>query len=514
MVTKKIMKRIVGLVIGSLFAFNSMFSGVMQVSAEGELNSTDNVSVSSDNSGQESETQDNSKAETVNNANEGSCVTAESSVLKSSDSSNLSGTAESSDAASSSSESSSASSSASTSSDAASSSSSAVMAVESLKAEGSYDGIKMDGSFTDWDSVNKTDVNNGLVNSVAMTFDGDWVYIYIDEVQPNASTWSGPGNSGSFVITTDLGRELKIQTMNGGTVSGAAGVVVARDYQNSDWHSDNPHYRWEIAIPKSDLPAYNRTISFGYYMGDTFVKDVANIDGSSGNSGTGSSGSTSGQTDVGNLSIDGNYGDWERYPHQLIEYDTAGTSHLFVDAEGSIYSSGDNTLGHVETQCEDHVSEMKGYEYTEFYVRVNGSSQTMIRAVLDKGNGNLDWNNGDTQNMPDGTYKFYLFDVGGWGATTNISNISQGDTLYGEMYVTVANGKDQTEYSINSDALAKRFGMSTSDVQTVGTRFHRIGNEWVETAGTSTNPYLGILLCMFPVLAFYIAKKRKEKNIE
>lgn len=36
-----------------------------------------------------------------------------------------------------------------------------VMAVESLKAEGSYDGIKMD-VFTDWDSVNKTDVNNYL----------------------------------------------------------------------------------------------------------------------------------------------------------------------------------------------------------------------------------------------------------------------------------------------------------------------------------------------------------------
>lgn len=31
----------------------------------------------------------------------------------------------------------------------------------------------------------------------------------LDEVQPNASTWSCPGNSGSFVITTDLGRELK-----------------------------------------------------------------------------------------------------------------------------------------------------------------------------------------------------------------------------------------------------------------------------------------------------------------
>ena len=506
------MKLIASLIIASVFSFNSMVSGLLQVSAaETSANSSDKISVSSESSGQEPDTTDDSNKTEVNNANEGSCTLESSSISTSSESSESSDLSSESD--SSSSIATSSSSSASTSSDAASSSSSAVMAVESLKAEGSYDGIKMDGSFTDWNSVNKTDVNNGLVNSVAMTFDGDWVYIYIDEVQPNASTWSGPGNNGSFVITTDLGKELKIQTINDGTVSGASGAITARDYQNSDWHSDNPHYKWEIAIPKSDLPAYKNTISFGYYMGDTFVKDVSNIDGSSGNSGTEDTGSTGGQTsDVGNLSIDGTYGDWERYPHQLIEYDTAGTSHLFVDAEGAIYSSGDKTLGHTETQCEDHVTEMKGYEYTEFYVRVNGSSQTMIRAVLDKGNGNLDWNNDDTKNMPDGTYKFYLFDVGGWGATTDINNISQGDTLYGEMYVTVANGKDQTEYVINSNALAKHFGMSASDVQTVGTRFHRIGNEWVETAGTSTSPYLGILLCLTPVLISYMIKKRKEKN--
>ena len=73
--------------------------------------------------------------------------------------------------------------------------------------QGSFEGIQVDGDFSDWEAVTKEDtssVSNGLVNAAGMVFDGDYVYLYLDEHQPNAASWSGVNSSGNFAITTDL----------------------------------------------------------------------------------------------------------------------------------------------------------------------------------------------------------------------------------------------------------------------------------------------------------------------
>jgi uncharacterized protein (TIGR04145 family) len=394
-------------------------------------------------------------------------------------------------------------------------------AVVSPSGNDAFSGISVDGNFSDWDSVTREDtsqVSNGLVNEAGMVFNGDYVYLYLDEHQPGAASWSGNGNSGNFAITTDLGNVMIVHVNADGSVQvkykneTVDGVQVSRDYKNGDWHSNDPHYRREIAIPKSALPYYNKTISFGYYLGTTFVSGVSNFDGSGGNTGSSDSGSgaSAGNSDI---KFDGDYADWNNYPHQVIEYDTAGTSSGVVDAEGALYSDGDTAYGHVYTSNQKNLK-MGGYEFTEFNVRLNNddSKRKMVRAVPENADGSLDWKAKDKM-LADGTYTYYLFDIGGWGTSKNINDISPHDTVYGKMTITIKNGIDQTEYEMNLATLANRCGLSPNDVGAFSVQFHRLGNQWVSTAGTSTDPWLAVIICIVPT-AFLFERRRKKYPAE
>ena len=394
--------------------------------------------------------------------------------------------------------------------------------------QGSFDGIKVDGDFSDWDSVAKEDTSsasNGLVNAAGMVFDGDYVYLYLDEHQPNAASWSGVNSSGNFAITTDLGNVMIVHVLSNGQVEvkyqnqTVSGVTVSSDYKSGDWHSDDPHYRREIAIPKSALPYYNNSISFGYYLGTTFVSDVSNYDGSGGNTGSSDSGNggTSGTGEKSAISIDGDYADWTNYPNQVIQYDTAGTSSGVVDAEGALYTDGGTAYGHVYTSNPEHLSQMGGYEFTEFTVKVNNdySKTKMVTAYYQNPDGSLNKNGGSMKNLSDGTYTFYLFDISGWGVTTDINHISPNDTCYGKMTVTIKNGIDQMEYGFDLATLARQFGLSENDVGTFGVQFHRLGQEWLNAAGTSTNPWLAITICIIPTaMLFYYRRKKYPWEFE
>ena len=394
--------------------------------------------------------------------------------------------------------------------------------------QGSFEGIQVDGDFSDWNGVTKEDtsnVSNGLVNAAGMVFNGDYVYLYLDEHQPNAASWSGVNSSGNFAITTDLGNVMIVHVLSNGQVEvkyqnqTISGVTVSTDYKSGDWHSDDPHYRREIAIPKSALPYYKSAISFGYYLGSTFVSDVSNYDGSGGNTGSSDSGNgnTSGTGDKSAVSIDGDYADWSNYPNQVIQYDTAGTHSGVVDAEGALYTDGSTAYGHVYTSHPEHLSQMGGYEFTEFTVKVNNdySKTKMVTAYYQNPDGSLNKNGGSMRNLSDGTYTFYLFDISGWGVTTDINNISPHDTCYGKMTVTIKNGIDQMEYGFDLATLAKQFGLSENDVGTFGVQFHRLGQEWLNAAGTSTNPWLAITICIIPTaMLFYYRKKKYPWEFE
>ena len=377
-----------------------------------------------------------------------------------------------------------------------------------------YEGITIDGDFSDWDPVAKTSVNEGkgwsTVDEVAMVWDGDYVYLYFMSNGNGDGTgdWgsvtgAGPYNNGQYVITTDLGYQLLIQLTrnNNGSVSGVDGAAVA--VNNTDWMGA-PHM-WEVAIPSSALPSYKSTISFGIYQSQTLISDVANLQGT--DDGT--------DKEFHGIVYDGSYGDWEYYPHTLIQYATAGTNENVVDAQGALYSANGLLYAHVVTSMPAHLQEAGGEFTSAVTIRLNGDSgkDFYSQFVAVDAQGNINYSP-QLSGLSYGTYEFYMIDATGWKSATNISEITEkGNAVYGRMYVTIGASEDNMEFEFDLKLLAEKFGISADEIRTVSAQWGRIGQQWVTTAGTSTGTWLGLLICFAGVGgAYYVQRKRKKQG--
>lgn len=354
--------------------------------------------------------------------------------------------------------------------------------------EAVYNGIIIDGTFTDWDAVDKTEVNGKAVTETAMIFDGDYVYIYIKEPSDGAATWSGESNNGKFTIYTDLGRNTTFK-LNTDSIEGIKGAKVS--------HSN---CQYEISIPASAIKQYKETISFGYYMQDEMlIKDVANM----------KQDSSGEEKEFTGISYDGVYSDWDYYPHQLVQYSTSGG--VGEDAEAALYQDGTTLYGHVLSTL--HRNEK---EFQPFTIRVNEKDDTAINfrlvAVDQDGNINMD---AQLDHLKEGTYEFYLWDLNSGSTAKNIND--KDAPIYGQMFLTVrmtAEGvslSDEVEYKVDLEKLAEHFQMEVSDMKMIQAQYINIGQEWVSIAGTSTGALMGISLCGFSVLAVWLYRKRKNK---
>ena len=308
--------------------------------------------------------------------------------------------------------------------------------VEKDDTEAVYNGIVIDGEFDDWDAVKKydavcpNDAHNECISKTAMMFDGDYVYMYVKDGTGGDASGAGTHSNGRYSITTDLGYELVFQLDSKGYVNGVDGVDCR--------HVGN---QWEIAVPKSALPAYNKTISFGLYRSEPFISGTANIkdDGSSDDK------------IIYDIRYDGLYGDWEYYPHTTIQYSTAGTHHNMVDSAGALFSNGSTVLGHVYTVMPEHLNEAGG-EFTQAVTfKFNDSYNQVLypRFVTVDEQGNINWNP-KRDGLSDGTYEFYMFDTSAWGTSKNINELNDADICYGKMIVTVGSNRDECEFYFDS----------------------------------------------------------------
>lgn len=404
-------------------------------------------------------------------------------------------------------------------------------AVPQMSVSAGYSGISIDGDFSDWENVQKYPGANG-VNEVAFVFDGDYMYIYIDEPeQAFSATWSGSHSNGKFTIVTDLGYETLFQLTqeNNGSVSGVDGALWA----HSDTTWGLPGYYWEIAIPTGNLQPYNETVSFGHYLGENmYVSDIANLagdveqgGGEGEESGVTETGGESGETSVENpsgsfdgIAYDGSYDDWTYYPHDVLEYATAGTQEEVVDAQAALYSVDGILFGHVVTYMQKHLNEAGG-EYTSgVTIQVNNDWATTFypEMVLVDGAGNINYTP-QLGELPQGSYEFYMIDSQGWKNATNISEWTDPNSsyygtnaVYGKMMINVGPSKDDMEYWIDIPTLMAKFGMDAGDAKVLSAQYSRIGQQWVTTAGTSSGPIVGVVLCMSVVACSMIRKRRME----
>lgn len=376
------------------------------------------------------------------------------------------------------------------------------------KDDGKYHGIVIDGKFDDWNHVTKYDAkcpndsHPNCLSKAAMVFDGDYVYIYVQDGKGSTAANAGSHSNGNFAVTTDLGRSKILHFNTDGTVTSS---------QIKNISSKHVGDQWEVSFPKSQLPNYSKTISFGLYSADSsdpaepFVKNVANLNGSSGNTGS-----------FDGISYDGSYSDWDSYPHTLIQYATSGTQSELVDGEGAIYYHDGKVYGHVYTEMSSHLNEHGGELAYAISIRLNRSEKTIFypRLISVDSSGNINWNPSFTK---DGTYEYYIVDTNGWSSAKTLSDLNSGkygNSVYGKMTMTIKDGKkDECEYYLDAAKLADKFNLGENDIQYVEERFGRIGQQWIGTTGASTNPWLGIAICIgVTAVVLLYSKYKKTKD--
>ncbi len=377
----------------------------------------------------------------------------------------------------------------------------------------SYEGIVIDGTYDDWAAVSTTDAicpSDGheydCLSKAAVVFDGDYVYIYLKDGENGSAAGAGVASNGRYSITTDTGRQLvfQVSASNGGTVNGVAGATAK--YFGSEW---------EIAIPASELPLWNKSISFGLYMDEPFVKDVMNLQDISGDAG-----------EFDSIVYDGLYGDWNAYPHTLIQYATPGTGTDAPDGEGALYSDGSILYGHVVSTMQAHLEEAGGEFASAVSICFNGKKDYngdktwnfYPRLVAVAADGTIDWNP-KTKDLEKGEYEFYLADARGEYNTNTITNVSQlakHEQFFGKMHITVGDVVDEMEFYVDLEQVAKFLSyysgddIEANDFQLIEAQFGRIGTEWLSIAGASSGPFGAVAAGTIgaSVLAFLLKRRR------
>ena len=367
-----------------------------------------------------------------------------------------------------------------------------------------YEGIAIDGKFADWSAVVKYDASekdpSGQLSSAAIVFDGSRVFLYLEEQRGAYAYGAGSHHNGKYTITTDLGNTLVFTINSDDTISGPEA-----------WELKHTGRQIEIAIPKELLPAYRNEISFGLYLGEELTERTSNLDGSRGDEGEAETGGS-----VSGIVYDGLFGDWKYFPTTIIEYATAGTEENVQDAGGTLYLEGSTLYGHVYSTMQRHLDNDKGNEFTTgVTIRFNNDANFEFypRLVAVDENGNINWNP-KLRDLPEGRYEFYIASRDAWGSSPDLSSLNEHDTMYGKMWVAIEDGIDECEFYIDLEKMAERFNCDHEAFKIQSAQFINIGRQWISTAGASTDPLLGIAICIAAALLAAFLRRRNAKREE
>lgn len=390
--------------------------------------------------------------------------------------------------------------------------------VPAEEVEAVYEGIVIDGSYSDWAAVNKVEAacpeeanhTFDCLDYAAAVFDGDYLYLYLQDGQTGSAAGAGLNSNGRYSITSDLGRRIVFQlsTENGGSLKGIDGAQVK--YYGKEW---------EIAIPADKLPIYSESLNFGLYQEEPFVTGVVNLQGNEGGVG-----------EFDGISYDGLFGDWASYPHTLIQYATSGTQNNGPDAEGALHVEDTTLYGHVLSSMDAHLAEQGGEFAKGIAICFNGDREyygdktwnlyPSLIAVED--DGTIIWEP-QTRNLESGGYEFCIIDSRmGFDqeAITNVSQLQEHEQILGKMWVEVSEYNDEIEFYIDLEQVAKFLSyhsdttISPDDFKLIEANFGRIGSDYLSYGGTSSGPFLGVGLCIGVVVVVLLRRKRTYKVVE
>lgn len=376
-----------------------------------------------------------------------------------------------------------------------------------------YNGIKIDGDFADWNTIAKTQFIDEALPESAAVWDGDYVYVYLREqgVWEGTAGTVGPNSNGMYCIETSDGTKTSFIIRKEGShlITDRGEIPLEMSYNNR---------QYEVQIPVSELNGINKTTS---------TLSVAIQDDSYGETGSGMAYIAQGlvnkkppidydDTTAGPLkqiTYDYDFSDWEGYPKTVVEYSSSGKNGS--DSVAALYSDGDYLFGYV-----DYYAAYSDRPFNQIYMTINDDPRMVaftLRTV--DASGNVNW---DSQaiGLGEGDYEFHIFD-NAHVRNTNSDKNDYDKYDFGRAYVHVyETGRAQIEYRIDIAKLVSvvneypySWNIKQSDIKMYHMKYINIGDKWVSSAGASSGPILGIVLCILSVILAQVYTKRHKEGL-
>ncbi|MBR1571321.1 MAG: hypothetical protein IJ655_01125 [Lachnospiraceae bacterium] len=380
-----------------------------------------------------------------------------------------------------------------------------------------YNGIVIDGDFADWNTIAKTQYIDPALPESAAVWDGENVYVYLHEqgVWEGTAGTVGPKSNGMYCIETSDGTKTSF-------VIRKDGAYLITDRGNINLEMSYKDRQYEVQIPVSELNGINKTTS---------TLSVAIQGDSYGEAGSGMAYIAQGlvnlnppfdyeDTTAGQLkkiTYDYDFSDWEGYKKTVIEYSSSGKNGS--DSAAALYSDGDYLFGYV-----DYYAAYYNDQFNQIYMTINDgvnkkwynhddSSRVMFTLRSVDASGNVNWNS-QAVGLEEGDYEYHIFD----NAHAGYNNSDKYD--YGRAFVHVdKTGRAQIEYYIDIAKLVNvvneapySWHIKQSDIKMYHMAYPRIGTEWVSSAGASSGPILGIVLCIMSVVLAQIYNLRRKRE--
>ena len=370
--------------------------------------------------------------------------------------------------------------------------------------------IEIDGNFSDWDAVEKTRMTSVFYRYIAFVQKGNMLYMYAKENSTNSwekyFSYTAPtlisrdGQEHALVIeeTSSSGNksELRVRKQSGYEVlSGSEGK---RD--------KNGTYRYELAIPLDEFGDVTSVRLFTDYSSTQTIQVV-----SSGNEGstTQETGTTENVTPEetpeeivapssnGKITIDGNFSDWENYPHIFL------TNWNMPENERNANNCRSLSIAVDDDNIYFHVKMIGGwndpFNGNEYMLSV-GDYGVSLNMVLP------DHRTLPQYNLSPNQYELKIYYK---NKSAHLDDETLIDGAKGKL-VVYSNGPDEVEVMIPKEIFRIIHGIEVNDVKEITLTNPNLFDHGISSSATSTAPYLGVVICLASVgITLLILNRRR-----
>lgn len=357
-----------------------------------------------------------------------------------------------------------------------------------LGGSGIYSGIDIDGSFGDWSGIGKTSVSHQNFDSVAVIWDGDYIYLFVKEKAGDGNHYSLTWNT-YFQFNSDHGVTASFRAYRDGNEENPAKLTIQGISGASGMGRviDNATY-WELKFPASMLGTQINTVSLNWQYGDPIISGIENL-------------SPSEEEEVppdvpavGGIAVDGSYSEWDSIPHGEITWTGSGGT---CNNNGALFLEGDTLYAHL--QAHDLFGKQIPVKYMELTVN-NKLIPITVNTVT--ANNEIGW--GNVEHLEAGTTMLGVF----------FNNYPK--KFFGNAAVTVYEKNhstgDEMEFAISLSALSEISGIPAESMKEFKLYNPGLGKDIIVAQGASTAPVIGIAICLSATAGCYIYKKRKKKG--